>query len=83
MDVRTLEAEGAVGSEYSECSSSYRRNTRMPRGGKLLTPEESRRLAVIYSVEREQLIAHIVEQLRMEERRRDRRVRRKRKGYGE
>lgn len=44
----------------------------MPRGGKLLSAEESMRLAVVYSVEREQLIAHIVKRLQAEERLRHR-----------
>lgn len=54
---------------------------KMPHGGKLLSHEESVRLAVVYSMEREKLIEHIVERLRMEERRRDRWLNRKRKGY--
>lgn len=53
----------------------------MPRGGKLLSAEESLRLAVVQSVEREKLIEHIVHRLRAEEIRRDKWIRRKRKGY--
>lgn len=55
----------------------------MPHGGKLLSYEESMRLAVIHSTERDELIRYIVERLRMEERRRDRWLRRRRKGYSE
>ena len=43
----------------------------MPRGGKLLTGEQSLALAVMDNVDRDTLIAHIVEGLRAEQRARD------------
>ena len=76
-----MEIERTALGEPAERASGDRRNASFPSGGKLLTHEESLRLAVIHSVEREQLIEYIVERLRREERRRDRWLRRKRKGY--
>lgn len=55
----------------------------MPRGGKLLSGEQSLRLAVMDNVERETLIAHIVDGLRAQQRARDLRSRKlNRKRWG-
>lgn len=43
----------------------------MPHGGKLLSGEQSLRLAVMDNVDRDTLIAHIVEGLRAEQRAKD------------
>lgn len=39
----------------------------MPRGGRLLSPEETIRLAIVDSVGREKLIEHIVIRMRQDE----------------
>lgn len=43
----------------------------MPRGGKLLSGEQSLRLAVMDNVDRDALIAHIVDGMRAEQRAKD------------
>ena len=49
----------------------------MPRGGKLLSSEDSFRLAVVHSADRDKLIEHIAERLRAQEEIDDRWGRRK------
>lgn len=71
MHIRTLETEGPIAGGTAERSGSYRRNTSMPRGGKLLSGEQSLRLAIMDNVDRDTLIAHIVDGLRAEQRARD------------
>lgn len=66
-----MEANGTTGGESSERSSGDRRNASMPHGGKLLSGEQSLRLAIMDSVDRDTLIAHIVERLRAEQRAKD------------
>lgn len=55
----------------------------MIRGGKMLTGEQSVRLTLMDTVDRDKLIAHIVDGLRAEQRARDRRMKRlNRKRHG-
>lgn len=65
--------EDATSSEPTECAGRCRCGA-LPHGGKLLSGDQSVKLAILDNVDRDTLIAHIVDGMRAEQRARDARA---------